>query len=185
VQNGALVLSGTRELGPAMNGRCRRGSARIQAAPAMVDDACINLVGRRESTMIRTSLMTGVLVLTTGFGGLAPPTPAAAGDVSIAITPKGKQATAIRDGLRVLSWAQHMRNQARIDQKGGGNGAGISQSGNGNWAGILQRGRGHSATVTQNGDNNAFGIFQFGRNTSTNAAQTGNGQVGLVLQAGW
>jgi hypothetical protein len=135
--------------------------------------------------MIRTNLMTAVLVLTTGCAVLAPPTPAAAGSVSVAITPKGEHATAIRGGLRVLSWGQEMRNRARIDQRGGGNGAGISQSGNGNWAGVFQRGRGHSATVAQNGDNNALGIFQFGRNTSTDAVQTGNGQVGVVLQAGW
>jgi hypothetical protein len=168
-----------------MNGRCRPGSARVQPATAKVDDGCTKSVERRESTMIRMSLMTSALVLTTGFAILAPPTPAAAGTVSVAVTPKGKHARAIRDGLQVLSWAQHMRNQARINQRGGGNGTAISQSGNGNWAGVFQHGRGHSATITQNGDNNAFGIVQFGRDTSTDAVQTGNGQVGLVLQAGW
>ena len=110
---------------------------------------------------------------------------AAAGTVSVTVTPKGESASALRDGLFLFSWAQRLRNSARVDQKGSGNSAAVSQSGHWNWATIFQRGRGHSATVAQTGNNNAFGVFQFGRNTSMDAAQTGNGQAGLMLQYGW
>ena len=136
--------------------------------------------------MIRAKVVASVLALMVGIAAIEQPTPAiAGGSVSFAITPRGDGARAIRDGLRVYSWARDMRNRARVDQRGSGNGAGISQSGSGNWAGIFQRGRNHSATVTQNGNNNAYGIFQFGRNTSSAATQTGNGNVGFVLQGGW
>jgi Curlin associated repeat len=136
--------------------------------------------------MIRANLAAGLLAFTVGVATIDAPTPAAAaGSVSVTIAPKGESANAVREGLFLFSWAQQMRNYARIDQKGSGNGAAVSQSGQWNWATIFQRGRGHSAAVAQNGNNNAFGVFQFGRNTSMNAAQTGNGQAGVVLQYGW
>ncbi|HZA01656.1 MAG TPA: curlin [Hyphomicrobiaceae bacterium] len=136
--------------------------------------------------MIRAKLAAGILALTVGATAIDAPTPAAAaGSVSVSIAPKGESANAIRDGLFLFSWAQQLRNSARVDQKGSGNAAAVSQSGHWNWAAIFQRGRGHSATVAQNGNSNAFGVFQFGRNTSIDAAQTGNGQAGLVLQYGW
>jgi hypothetical protein len=136
--------------------------------------------------MIRAKLAAGLLAFTIGAAAINAPSPAAAaGSVSVSITPKGESANAVRDGLFLFSWTQQLRNYARVDQKGRGNAAGVSQSGQWNWAGIFQRGRGHSATVTQNGNNNAFGVFQFGRNTSLDAAQTGHGQTGLVMQYGW
>jgi hypothetical protein len=136
--------------------------------------------------MIRAKLAAGLLAFTVGAAAIDAPTPtAAAGSVSVTLAPKGESANAIRDGLFLFSWAQRLRNSARVDQKGSGNSAAVSQSGYGNWATIFQRGRGHSATVAQNGNNNAFGVFQFGRNTSMDAAQTGNGQAGVVLQYGW
>jgi hypothetical protein len=136
--------------------------------------------------MIRPNFAAGILALTTAFAAIEAPTPAAAGgSVSVAITPQGESANAIRDGLRLFTWARQMRNYARVDQSGRRNGAAVSQSGSGNWAGIFQRGRGHSAPVNQNGNDNAFGLFQFGRNTSTDTAQIGNGNVGLVFQVGW
>jgi Curlin associated repeat len=136
--------------------------------------------------MIRAKLAAGLLAFTVGATAIDAPTPAAAaGSVSVTIAPKGESASALRDGLFLYSWAQQLRNSARVDQKGSGNGAAVRQSGQWNWAAIFQRGRGHSATVAQNGNNNAFGVFQFGRNTSIDAAQTGNGQGGLVVQYGW
>lgn len=136
--------------------------------------------------MIRTNLTAGFLALTMGFAALEAPTPAAAGgSVSVAIAPNGESAHAIRDGLFLYSWARQLRNSARVEQRGSGNGAAVSQNGSGNWAGIFQRGRGHSASVAQNGHNNAYGIFQFGRNTSSDAVQTGTGNAALVLQYGW
>ena len=136
--------------------------------------------------MIRASLAAGLLAFTLGAAAINAPSPAAAaGSVSVTVAPKGESANAVRDGLFLFSWAQHMRNYARINQKGSGNGAAVSQTGHWNWATVFQRGRGHSATVAQNGNNNAFGVFQFGRNTSMDAAQTGNGQTGVALQYGW
>jgi Curlin associated repeat len=136
--------------------------------------------------MIRANLAAGLLVFTVSVAAIDAPTPAAAaGSVSVTIAPQDESANAVREGLFLFSWARQMRNYARIDQKGSGNGAAVSQSGQWNWATIFQRGRGHSAAVAQNGNNNAFGVFQFGRNTSMNAAQTGNGQAGVVLQYGW
>jgi hypothetical protein len=136
--------------------------------------------------MIRATLAAGLLAFTVGAAAIDAPTPAAAaGTVRVTVTPKGESASAVRDGLFLFSWAQRLRNSARVDQKGSGNSAAVSQSGHGNWATIVQRGRGHSAAVAQTGNNNAFGVFQFGRNTSMDAAQTGNGQAGLMLQYGW
>ncbi len=136
--------------------------------------------------MSGTKVAVSVLALMVGLVASGQPTPAAAGgSVSVAITPRGESAAAIRNGFRLYSWSRDMRNRVRVDQRGTGNGAGVSQSGHGNWAAVFQRGRNHSATVAQNGNNNAFGIFQFGRNTSSAATQTGDGNVGLVVQGGW
>jgi Curlin associated repeat len=136
--------------------------------------------------MIRANLAACLLAFTVGAAAIdAPIRAAAAGSVSVTVTPKGESAHALRDGLFLFSWAQQLRNYARVDQKGSGNGAAVSQTGYWNWATIFQRGRGHSATVAQTGNNNAVGVFQFGRNTSMDATQTGNGQAGLMLQYGW
>jgi hypothetical protein len=136
--------------------------------------------------MIRAKLAAGLVAFTVGAAAIDALTPAAAaGSVSVSIAPQGESAKAVRDGIFLFSWAQQLRNYARVDQKGRGNGAAVSQNGHWNWAAIFQRGRGHSATVTQNGNNNALGVFQFGRNTSIDAAQSGNSQAGLVVQYGW
>lgn len=136
--------------------------------------------------MIRKRTMAGVVTLLIGITAIEMGTPAAAGGrVSFTVTPRGQNADVIRDGLHWYSFLRRARNQARVDQRGSGNGAAVSQSGNDNVAGIFQRGRGHSATIAQNGNNNAFGIFQFGRNTSTAARQNGDGNVGLVFEGGW
>ena len=111
--------------------------------------------------------------------------PAAAGGVTITITPKGKSAKAVKKGLTVLTRIQERRNAARIDQKGNGNSAVVSQTGNDNTIGIFQRGSGHTATASQDGNNNTLGIIQFGKNTSTTASQTGNGKTGIIIQGGW
>ena len=109
----------------------------------------------------------------------------AGGHISVTLTPKGRGAELISEGLHLYSLAQHRNNHARVRQNGSGNGAGISQHGNDNWAEIFQRGHNHSATISQIGNGNAFGIFQFGRKTNTSAVQHGNGNVGLLLQGAW
>ncbi len=136
--------------------------------------------------MIRKRTMAGVMALLIGITAIEMGTPVAAGGrVSFTVTPRGQNADVIRDGLHWCSLFRRARNQARVDQRGSGNGAAVSQSGNDNVARVFQRGRGHSAAISQNGNNNAFGIFQFGRNTSTAARQNGNGNVDLVFEGGW
>src|ERR671918_386503 len=96
----------------------------------------------RRATMIRAKLAAGLVAFTVGAAAIGAPSPAAAaGSVSVTIAPKGQSANAVRDGLFLFSWAQQMRNYARVDQKGSGNGAAVSQSGHWNWATIFQRGR--------------------------------------------
>jgi hypothetical protein len=85
--------------------------------------------------------------------------------------------------LFLFSWAQQLRNCARVDQKAAATAQGepkrpLELGHN------LPAGAGHSAAIAQHGNNNAFGV-QFGRNASIDAAQTGNGQAGVVLQYGW
>jgi Curlin associated repeat len=164
----------------------RHSGQQCQGDPIGWATTAANRWSNEETTMIRAKLAAGLLAFTVGAAAIDASTPAAAaGRVSVTLAPKGESANAIRDGLFLFSWAQRLRNSARVDQKGSGNSAAVSQSGHGNWATIFQRGRGHSATVAQNGNNNAFGVFQFGRNTSMDAAQNGNGQAGVVLQYGW
>lgn len=100
------------------------------------------------------------------------------------LTPKGKQAEAIRESLRIYGWAQQARNTAIVDQRGKNNGAGISQHGSGNFGAVIQRGRNNSATLGQNGNNNALAIFQVGRGQKIDASQTGNGKAGIIVQVG-
>lgn len=116
---------------------------------------------------------------------LAAASPAAAGSISLTVTPKGDSATAISRGLQIYSWAKGLESRARVSQKGTGNAAAIGQSGSGNWAGVFQRGSGHTGTIAQNGDNNAYGLFQFGRNTSSSVTQTGSGKTGFTFLGGW
>lgn len=107
------------------------------------------------------------------------------GSVSIVVTPKGRDADIVREGLNLYSLFKGNKNRATVNQQGSGNGADVAQHGNGNTAQVVQRGSGHSATVTQSGRNNWLGLFQFGRNTSSTVSQSGNGQTGLILQGGW
>ena len=117
----------------------------------------------------------------------APLAPAQAGSVGIHITPQGRDAEVLRHGLNIYSFLKNQRgrNDARVDQRGTGNGAAISQTGTGNRATVFQRGKGHTGTITQNGNNNTYGVFQFGRNTSAAATQNGNGKTGFSFIGGW
>jgi Curlin associated repeat len=135
--------------------------------------------------MIRKSYLSAVMLSMVAFSSIAAAPAEARNGFRFVVTPKGEDARVVRDGLRLYSIARDLRNRAKVDQRGTGNGAAVSQSGSGNWSGIFQRGSGHSATVTQNGKNNAFGIFQFGRNQNTSAVQQGDGNVGLVFEGGW
>jgi Curlin associated repeat len=111
--------------------------------------------------------------------------PAAAESRTIVLTPRGQQAQAIRETMRIYNWSQGaVRNRAIVDQRGTGNGAGIGQRGSGNFGAIIQRGRSNSGTLTQNGNNNAMAIFQVGRGNTYSASQTGNGKTGVVIQVG-
>lgn len=124
------------------------------------------------------------LIILSGLAVFGAP-PASAGSFSYYLTPKAKQAEAIRRGLKLYSIANNVRNRASVKQAGKGNGAAISQSGTGNAASIIQLGRGHSATVTQDGNDNTLGVLQLGKKTKTSATQTGNGNVGFIVQGGW
>lgn len=135
--------------------------------------------------MIRKSSFTTLILSIAALSAFAAAPAEARNGFRFVVTPKGDDARAVREGLRLYSFARDLRNRAKVDQRGTGNGAAVSQSGSGNWSGIFQRGSGHSATVTQNGNNNAFGIFQFGRNQNTSSVQEGNGNVGLVFEGGW
>jgi Curlin associated repeat len=114
-----------------------------------------------------------------------PPVLAHAGQSrTIVLTPKGRDAQAIREGLRIYSWANSARNTAIVDQRGRNNGAGVGQHGSGNFGAVVQRGHNNSATLAQNGNNNAMAIFQVGRGHSYDASQNGNGKTGIVVQVG-
>lgn len=111
--------------------------------------------------------------------------PATAGSVNVTVAPRGESAEAVRTGFLFYNLFRGVKNRARVNQKGSGNGAAISQHGNGNVAEVFQRGRGNSGTITQNGNNNAYGIFQFGRKARTSAVQTGDGNAGFTFQGNW
>ena len=103
---------------------------------------------------------------------------------TIVLTPRGQQAEAIRESLRIYGWAHSIRNNALVNQRGKNNAAGISQSGSGNFGAVIQRGSGNSATLAQNGNNNALAVFQVGRGLQSDASQTGNGKTGIIVQVG-
>lgn len=137
--------------------------------------------------MKTTPFIAGFLALMIGFAPVfyANAPAQAGGSVTVKLTPKGKQAKAIKKGLSFWSRVKERRNRARVDQRGGNNGAYVSQNGSGNSLGVFQRGSGHTATASQDGNNNTLGIFQFGKNTSSNVSQTGDGKFGLIFQGGW
>ena len=144
------------------------------------------LTNNREPTMIKFTALTAALLATTiGFGTVAAPVAAEAGQVTFHIRPHGKDARALRTGLAIFSLIQGAQNRAKVQQNGDNNAAGIAQNGSGNGALLVQDGSGHTGTITQNGNNNNCGLFQFGKNTSGGCSQTGNGGLDLVLQGGW
>jgi hypothetical protein len=126
---------------------------------------------------------TAALIIVAVAGAVV--TPASANGWSFTLTPKGDAARTIGTGLQIYGIARQLRNRAKTDQRGEGNGAAISQSGHGNNALIFQRGKGNSGTVTQTGNYNSYGLFQFGRRNAGHVAQNGNGQVGLTFQGSW
>ena len=107
------------------------------------------------------------------------------GNVAIVLKPKGQDAEVVREGYFLYSLFKGLKNRAKVDQRGSGNGAAVAQHGTNNTAEVFQRGSGHSGTISQSGSNNLFGLFQFGRNTKANVSQTGNGQTGIEIDAGW
>ena len=107
------------------------------------------------------------------------------GRVSVTVTPKGESTEVVREGYKIYSLFKGLKNRAKVDQRGTGNGGAIAQHGDNNTAEVFQRGNSHSATITQNGSNNLFGVFQFGRKTSSNVTQSGNGRTGFLFQGGW
>ena len=130
---------------------------------------------------LSTALATAILAAPIAVN----PAAAGHGQVSIVVTPKGRDAEFVREGMIIYSLFKGSKNRANVDQRGGGNGAAIAQHGSNNLAEVFQRGHGHSATITQTGQNNAFGVFQFGRHTTSAVSQTGNGQAGFVITGGW
>jgi major curlin subunit len=133
----------------------------------------------RRSTVV--GLFSTLLVMAT----LTAPQPALAGHITLKITPHGKDAQVLGEGLRLYSDFAHLKNQASISQRGNSNAAAIGQHGTGDAAAIFQNGKGNAGTITQNGNNDGFALFQFGKNNGGSYTQNGNGQVGIVLQAGW
>jgi Curlin associated repeat len=107
------------------------------------------------------------------------------GSVSLTISPNGRDAEVIREGLQIYSLFKSAKNRAKVDQRGAGNGAAIAQHGSGNTAEVFQRGKGNQATIEQTGNNNWFGVFQFGKKNNAVVSQNGNGRTGLILQGGW
>ncbi len=112
-------------------------------------------------------------------------TPASANGWSFTVTPKGDSARVIGTGLQLYGLTRELKNRAKTDQRGTGNGAAISQNGRGNTGLIVQRGKNNSATLTQNGNNNAWGIFQFGRGNTSDVVQNGDGRVGFTFMGNW
>jgi Curlin associated repeat len=134
---------------------------------------------------IATSITAAALAACIGFVSLPIAAPAEAGQVTVRIKPKGKQARALRTGLAIFGVIQGLQNKARVQQNGNNNAAGIAQNGSGNGALLVQDGSGHTGTITQNGNGNGCGLIQFGRNTNGSCAQNGNGNFDLILQGGW
>jgi hypothetical protein len=116
--------------------------------------------------------------------------PAAAGGVTMVLTPRGDAANLFQTGLQIYSLVEQQKgkkkkNHAKVDQKGSDNAAALQQTGAGNYGLVVQRGKGHTATVSQDGFNNALGVFQFGKNADLDYVQAGNGKASIVLQGGW
>ena len=134
---------------------------------------------------IATTISAALLAATIGVTSLPMAAPAEAGQITVRIKPKGKDARALRTGLAIFGVIQGLKNRARIQQNGNNNSAGVAQNGSGNGALLVQNGSGQTGTITQNGNGNACGLFQFGKNTTGSCNQNGNGQLDLILQGGW
>lgn len=139
--------------------------------------------------MYLTTNHASLLAAIVALAALAMPLPASAGgNVTLAVTPNGKSAKTLHQGLQIYSMVKqykHAKNHAKISQRGKNNAAGLAQKETGNHGLIVQRGRDHSATVGQYSYNNALGVVQFGKKTNLDVAQIGNGHTGLILQGGW
>jgi hypothetical protein len=171
-----------------MNALCTIGSRAVQPASAkvvsMIQNRAARSVHKQEGNEIMSRrLAAAAFVAVATFAGSM--SPASANGFSFTLTPRGESAEVIRDGLTLYGIARDLRNRAKTNQRGTGNGAAISQHGRGNTGLVFQRGRGNSGTITQNGNYNAFGLFQFGRRNSANAVQNGNGNVGITVQGNW
>jgi hypothetical protein len=135
--------------------------------------------------MYRTTLSVSLFSALLALSIVAPPAPALAGHITLKITPHGKDAQVLAQGLQLYAQFQNLTNHAKVSQRGNGNAAAIGQHGSGDVAAIFQNGNGNSGGVVQNGNNDGFALFQFGKNNGGSYSQNGNGQVGVVLQAGW
>jgi hypothetical protein len=133
---------------------------------------------------LRTALAATLMTLSLGAATLLPVAPAEAGSITLKISPKGKKAKQLQQGLAIFGALQNARNVAKAYQNGNGNAIGGAQNGSGNVLGVIQEGDGHTAVATQNGGNNALGIIQFGKGTHTDVSQNG-GETGLIIQGGW
>lgn len=139
--------------------------------------------------MTRAAKVLSVALLAAVTPLLTPVEPVHAGSIGFTVTPKGKDAEALRTGLALYSAVRSLRssskNRAKVEQYGTGNGAGISQRGENNWAHVLQKGRGNSGTISQDGNNNAFALVQLGKRNNTQIKQSGNGNAGVRFEWGW
>ncbi len=131
----------------------------------------------------KSLIVAAFLATVCGYGLGASPVMAGQGK-TVVLTAKGKDAQAVRDSLRIYSWAQGTRNNAVVGQRGTRNAAGIAQQGSGNLAIVGQRGRNNSANLAQNGNNNTLAVFQVGRNRQVDASQIGNGKTAIIVQTG-
>ncbi len=139
--------------------------------------------------MTRSAQLLSVALIAAATPLLTPAPPAQAGSFGFTITPKDKDAAALRTGLELYSAVRSIRkgnaNRASTNQRGQDNRAGISQQGTNNRAHVFQRGRGNTGTISQNGNNNAFALVQLGRRNSSHVTQNGNGNAGIRFEWGW
>ena len=89
--------------------------------------------------MIRTALATGLMALMLGTAAMtAAPAPAAAGSLTVTLSPKGEQAAKLQRKLKKLARLRNRPNTATVEQYGVGNAAAIGQSGSGNDAHVVR-----------------------------------------------
>ena len=134
-------------------------------------------------TRIRRGTRALLVAATLGAAGLTGTgTQAAAGTLSLSITPRGTQeAQVLSTAIALYALHRDLRSGADIRQTGRNHAVALQQSGPGHRGIIRQRGDGHSAMLTQQGAPNSQVILQFGRGARADVAQTG-GQSGILLQ---